>query len=85
MGGYKWRLINKIDKIYPNIRLLIVGVGFGIILSGTICSWDTTPVSFKVLFCIALLVSIGFAINFSVLPHKEYTNNEQDNTYSQRH
>ncbi len=65
-----------LDKIFQNLRLLIVGFGFGVILSGVIYSWNMMPTLFKAFFCVALLFVLGFAIRFTILSHKEYAHNE---------
>jgi hypothetical protein len=70
------------NSILHNLRLLIVGIGFGVILSGTICVWSVMPISFKIFFCVALTVVFYFAIHWLLLSHEEYANNEQHDPYS---
>jgi len=65
-----------LNKIFQNLRLLIVGVGFGVILSGTVCAWSVMPISFKAFFCVALSIVFYFAVCFTLLSDKEYTHNE---------
>ena len=73
-----------LEKMLQKVRLLIVGFGFGAILAGTICAWGVMPVQFKIFFCLALFITFYFAVRFTLLSHKEYTYNEQNNPYSQR-
>ena len=74
-----------LDKILKNLRLLIIGFGFGAILSGTIYAWGVMPLSFKVFFSVALFIVFYFAIRFTFLPHKEDSYNKQHDTNSQRY
>ncbi len=73
-----------LERMLNNLRLLVVGFGFGVILAGTIHSWGLIPIQFSIFFLLSLFITLYFAVSFTFLSHDKYSHNEQNNAYTHR-
>jgi len=72
----------KNEGVFQNCRLLVTAFGFGLLLMGTVALWDTILPPYKVVFLVALALSLYFCLSFATTStsHSEHTHNEQHDT-----
>lgn len=68
----------KMIAVQNNLGLLVAGFGFGAVLSGTVASWESLGLSYRLFFVVALCFILYICISLVVKTVDEKANKGEE-------